>query len=357
MRRPLAMLAGAAIAMAAAFIGGITASAATHPAITISSNSGFSTCACVTAGDGSAANPFVIGPWAIGAPSGGTTGWAVKIDNSGGGVTSYFKITGISANYTDTVANDPVIWLVGVTRSTTISNVSANNDGTGLELDSSSNITLDNMNFNKMTGHSAFFNRVTNVNMSNSKWKATLDGTQPHNADGLYMTNSSHVNIGGIAACPHSGTCNTFDYDTGWAMYIQNSSYINVEHASAQADDTGGFIIDGSNHVDLGFSSGSASGAICITLNGGKMPTGYFPTDLQGGLFLINGASSNTIHDDGFSADTGVGIGDGGNGFYFNPCTNSDQPVTAEAGMGSGNVFTNDCYVSNTAGLPPNPCK
>src|SRR5579871_4838030 len=99
MRRPLSILAGAAVALAAALTGGITASAASHSAITITSNADFSTCACVTAGDGSAANPFVIGPWAIGAPSGGATGWGIKVDNSGGGVTSYFSITGISANY------------------------------------------------------------------------------------------------------------------------------------------------------------------------------------------------------------------------------------------------------------------
>jgi hypothetical protein len=357
MRRPLSMLAAAAVALAAALVGGITASASSHSAITITTNSGFSACGCVTAGDGTAGNPYVIGPWAIAAPSGGTTGWAIKVDNSRGGITAYFNITGISANYTDTVENDPVIWLINVTHPTTISNVSANDDGTGMELDSSSNITIDDMNFNKMTGHSAYFSGVSYVNMSNSKWKATQDGVQPHNADGLYMVNSSYVNIGGVAACPKSGTCNTFDYDTGWAMYIQNSHNINIEHASAQADDTGGFIIDGSSAVDLGFTSASASGPICITLNGAKMPTGYFPSDLQGGLFLINGASSNTIHDDVFSADTGVGIGNGGNGFYLNPCTSSQQSVTPEPIMGSGNKFTNDCYVSNTAGLPPNPCK
>jgi hypothetical protein len=101
-----------------------------HGAITITSNSGFTApgsatgCACVTAGNGTPRSPYVIGPWAITAPSGGSSGWAVKIDNSGGGVTSSFTITGISATYSGVPFTDPVIVLVDVSNAsgTTISN-------------------------------------------------------------------------------------------------------------------------------------------------------------------------------------------------------------------------------------------
>ena len=41
------------------------AGAGGHAAITITSNADFSACGCVTSGNGTAANPFVIGPWAI----------------------------------------------------------------------------------------------------------------------------------------------------------------------------------------------------------------------------------------------------------------------------------------------------
>ena len=56
--------------------------AAAHAAITITSNADFSSCACVTGGNGTASSPFIIGPWSIAAPSGGTSGWSVKIVNS-----------------------------------------------------------------------------------------------------------------------------------------------------------------------------------------------------------------------------------------------------------------------------------
>ncbi len=63
----------------------------------------------------------MIGPWAIPAPSAGTSGWSVKVDNSRGKITDYFNIFGISSTYNDTNTTDPTIWLVNVHTATTIS--------------------------------------------------------------------------------------------------------------------------------------------------------------------------------------------------------------------------------------------
>jgi hypothetical protein len=49
-----------------------------HSPIVIQSDADFSNCACVTGGDGSQANPFVIGPWTINS----TSGAAVLVDGS-----------------------------------------------------------------------------------------------------------------------------------------------------------------------------------------------------------------------------------------------------------------------------------
>jgi parallel beta helix pectate lyase-like protein len=286
------------------------------------------------------------------------TGWAVKVS----GVSSSFVITGVSAGYQGVPASDPFIQLVGVNHAT-ISNVSANADGRGVEVDGSSNVTLDNLNLNKMTGNALFINGSSNVTLSNSKLKATADGVQPHNADGLYAVNSHYLNIGDVAACPKSRTCNTFDYDTGWGVYLQDTDHVNIDHASANADDTGAFVLDNASYVNLGNSTAEGDGPICITLDGAKTFTGYH-TDMQGGVLLVNGSSRDTIHDLQIAA-VGYGIGSGGNGFFANPCTNSLEPFTAEAPMGSGNTFTNVCYNSANPDLgePPtnlplaNPCK
>src|SRR5215469_16751936 len=122
MRRMLVVL--SALTVAALFAWpSVPASAGTsqHAAITITSNADFATCGCVTSGDGTATDPYVIGPWAIPAPSGGTSGWSVKIDNSKGGITDYFNIVGISSTYNDTTINDPTIWLMDVHTATAIS--------------------------------------------------------------------------------------------------------------------------------------------------------------------------------------------------------------------------------------------
>jgi len=337
-----------------------------HPAITITTNGDFTTpgsavgCACVEGGSGTPANPYVIGPWAISAPSAGTSGWAVDVDNTAGGVTASFTITGISANYAPVPRTDPVIKLVDVNSSagTAISTISSNGEGRGVELDGSSYITLDNLSLNKMIGNALFINGSSHVTLTNSKLKATADGQVPHNADGLYALNSSFLQIGGTSACPKSQICDVFDYDTGWGVYLQNTHDVLIDHASANADDTGAIVLDNASNVEVANTVADAGGAICITLNGQKTFTGYH-TDMQGGLILINGSHDNNIHNDQFAANTGFSVATGGNGYFLNPCTNQAEPFSpAEAPMGGANTFTAVCYSStDVPGLGPNPCK
>jgi hypothetical protein len=171
-----------------------------HAAITITSNAGFSTCGCVTSGSGTAADPFVIGPWAIGAPSGGTSGWSVKVDNSGGGITDHFNISGISSTYNNTNTTDPTIWLVDVNTPTSIvgsnAHPTAGNDlGIGIELDGSSNVAIDGISYNKGNGTGIYISGSSNISINNSKLKATCDICTPHTGDGIYAINGAHDNV------------------------------------------------------------------------------------------------------------------------------------------------------------------
>jgi len=335
------------------------AAAVAHAAITITSNADFSTCSCVTSGSGTAASPFVIGPFTIPAPSGGTGGWSVKIDNSKGHITDYFNISGISSTYNDTNPTDPTIWLVNVPTATVIADTSGNDLGIGIELDSSSNISIDNVSYNKGNGIGVFVKGSSNVSINNSKLKATCDLCTPHTGDGIYAVNSSNLQIGTGADCPNTIPCVDVTYDDGFGIYLQNTHDVIINQATADANDTGGFVLDGRSTYNVAVENSQAQGDgnICITFNGQKINTGYF-TDLQGGLHLINGAHNNTIANDNFTAETGLSIGSGGNGFYTDACSNSNQPFSPEAGMGSGNTFSNICYQNtNIATLPPPVCK
>ena len=360
--RRLVILTVIALAAAAGTPVAASADIAQHDAITIMSNSDFTApgstagCACVTAGNGTPNNPYVIGPWAITAPSSG--GWGIKVD----GVTSSFTISGISANYMDFTSTDPVIVLVDVNNlsGTTISNISANEAGRGVELDLSSHINLDQLSFNKMNGTGVFISQSSYVMVSNSKFKSTAEGDSPPDSDGLYAVNSSNLMIGGVAACPKSQICNSFDYDSGFGIHLKDSHDVTIDHASANADDTAGYVLDGSYNVNLGNSGAGSDGPICFTLNGVRTHTGY-DSDLQANLMLVNGSHDNAIHDDQFAAPIGgPSIASGGNGFFFDPCTKSKVPFSpVENPMGSNNTFTNVCYSStDIASLEPaQPCK
>jgi hypothetical protein len=367
MRRLLAVLSASAAAVL--FVLPATPSLAgtgQHAAITITSNAGFTSCGCVTSGTGTAANPFVIGPWAISAPSGRSNGWSVKVDNSGGGITDYFNISGISSTYNDTNTTDPTIWLVGVHTPTTIAGTNAdptagNDLSIGIELDGSSNIVIDGVSYNKGNGTGIYLNGSSNVSINNSKLKATCNICTPHTGDGIYAVNSDHLQIGTGSDCPRNTPCNDVTYDDGIGIWLVNTHDVVINHATADANDTGGYVLDGSNtyNVTLENSSAQGDGNICFTINGQKLNSGYF-TDLQGGLHLINGAHDNTIANDTFTGGTALDIGSGGSGFYYNACAGGvDQPFSpAEAAMGTGNTFTNLCYsTTNVAALPPSTCK
>ena len=339
----------------------LATTAGSHAAITITSNAGFTRCACVTSGDGSAAHPYVIGPWSINAPSGGTRGWSVKVDNSTGAITDYFNIFGISSTYNDTNPTDPAIWLVDVKTPTRISGTSAdptsgNDLGIGIELVYSANISVDNVDYNKGNGTGAYINHSSNVSIDNAKFKATCSLCAPHVGDGIYAVNSTNVQVGTGSDCPTSASvpCVDVTYDDGMGVWFHNSNNSVIDRTSASANDTGGYVLDGSgSHNDtVENSTSSGTGNICFTFNGQRVNSGYY-TDLQGGLHLINGAHNNTIRGDTFRSKTGLDISSGGNiikgvdSFYdacqaaYVPYTQTPTPV-----MGSGNTFANNCYGS-----------
>jgi hypothetical protein len=332
-----------------------------HAAITINSNADFASCGCVTNGNGTAASPFVIGPWAIPAPSAG--GWSVKVDNSGGGITDYFNIVGISSTYNDTSTTDPTIWLVDVNTPTTISGASGNNLGVGIRLDSSSNIAIDGVSYNKDNGTGVEINNSSSVSINNSKFKSTCNICTPHTGDGIYAVNSSNLQIGTGSDCPRNTPCNDVTYDDGFGIYLQDTHDVVINQATADANDTGGYVLDGTGtyNVTLENSGSQGGGSICHTYLGQKLNTGY-TTDLQGGLHLINGTYDDTIKNDTFANNTTMDIASGGNGFFYNACGGGDQPWTGtvEGPMGGNNSFSNICYHSTSGvipGLPPSTCK
>jgi hypothetical protein len=148
----------------------------------IHSDADFSACACVTGGDGSAANPFVIGPWTINS----TSGAAVVVDGST--LTKSFVIANLTA--------------------------AGNNSST------SQGIVLQNIN---ASGIQVILAAVT------GKQTSIQSG-----GVGILVTNSSHVTLDGQGENPSgpgigSNGAGTINKNSNGAIDVENSSYILVQ--------------------------------------------------------------------------------------------------------------------------------
>ena len=326
--------------------GGVAQSAAEpppHAAITISSNADFVTCNCVTGGSGTATDPYVIGPWTIPAPSSG--GWALKINNSSGSVTAYFRVARLNSTYDDLNTAHSVVWIVQVTRQTSIANVTASFDGVGVRLDSDANVSLSGLELNRMQGDAVLVNSSTNVSIVNSKLKSEQSG--------FHAENSSFIEIG--AGC--KSACDDWTYDNWRGVWLHNTHDVTARYLTTAAEDTTAMYLDGSGtyDVDIGNSTANSSGSICET--GSEGATGLV-TDTDGGIRLVNGAHDNYIHDVTAHGNVAMDIASGGDGYWLNPCTGERVQTPTTAPMGPGNRFANLCYsVTNIRGLPPSTCK
>jgi hypothetical protein len=177
--------------------------------------------------------------------------------------------------------------------------------------------------------------------------------------------NSTNVQVGTGADCPTSASvpCVDVTYDDGMGVWFQNTSHSVVNHTSGSANDTGGYVLDGSgSYSDTIENSGaSGDGPICFTFNGQKISSGYH-SDLQGGLHLINGAHDNTITGDDLHGNIGLDISSGGNiingvDSFYDACQGAYIPYsgTPTPGMGTGNTFSNNCYGTTDVAILPKP--
>jgi hypothetical protein len=134
---------------------------------------------------------------------------------------------------------------VNANTTTTISGSGGNNLGIGIELDNSSNISIDNVSYNKGNGTVVVVNGSSHVSINNSKFKATCTLCSPHTGDGIYAVNSSNLQIGTGPDCPNSTPCVDVPYDSGFGIYPQNTHDVAIKNVSADSDDTGGIELAG----------------------------------------------------------------------------------------------------------------
>jgi hypothetical protein len=323
-----------------------------HEPILITSDSDLANSA--VSGHGTANDPYLIGNWQI---NNLTPGYAIKVDNSKGKITNFFQIRCIQSNFEQLLsAGTKFIWIVNVHTPTTVSDVQGNSLDApgvlGVQLDSSSNITLDSLSLNRIGSDGVLLNSSDHINIIHSKLKS--DGA------GLRIVNSNNISIGSPCHLATGTNCNEFTYDDKRGIWINNSHDIIAQYTITSADDGGGIVVDGkdSHNVTLVNGTASGNGPICRInqSTGTREPTGP-KIDFISGIAIINGAYNINVKDYTIQGDGHYDIMNGGDGIYINRCTGNNTNITPITLPGGANLNLNgNCY-STQYGFNPAPTK
>ncbi|VVB95856.1 Uncharacterised protein [uncultured archaeon] len=324
-----------------------------HEPILITSDNDFTHTNGVVSGTGTASDPYLISNWQI---KNLTPGYAIKVDNSEGEITKFFKIGCIQSNFAQVPATGAkLIWLVNIHTPTTISDVAGNSRDAfgviGIQLDLSGNISLDRLSLNRIGDHGILLNSSDHINIIRSKLKA--DG------DGVLMQNSHHITIGSQCNLATGTDCNAFTYDDGRGIWINNSHDVLVQYTITSADDSGGIVIDGNESYNVTLINGIAAGngPICRMdpETGIRKPTGL-RIDFISGIAIINGAHDISVKDYNIHGNAHYDIMNGGDGNYLNRCTGIVEHISKTLPGGANIDLNGNCY-GTQSGFSPTPTK
>jgi hypothetical protein len=327
-----------------------------HAPILITNDSDFTRVNGVVSGSGTATDPYLISNWQI---KDLTPGFAIKIDNSKRKITKFFKIQCIQSNFEQLLSTGAkFIWIVNIHTPTTISDVQGNSLDApgvlGVQLDASSNITLDSLSLNRIGNDGVLLKSSDHINIIRSKFKT--DGV------GVRVVDSNNITIGSPCNLATSTDCNGFTYNDKRGMWINNSHDIIVQYTKTNANDGGGIVVDGKGSYNVTLINGIASGngPICRInqSTGTREPTGP-KIDFISGIAIINGAHNISVKGYTIQGDGHYDIMNGGDGLYINRCTNLFESIYPPTPPGGSNLDLNgNCYNTqfNLSPVPKKNC-
>jgi hypothetical protein len=321
----------AGVALALGLVASATgASLPKHAPISISSDTGFSSCRCVVSGDGSQAHPYVIGPWSINNASGA----AATIS----GTDAYFDLHNLTIAGNKTPDSEGIVLDHVTNGSVSGSQTSIQTVGIGILVENSSNVTLDGGGGGgSAPGPSIKFPGVINrnsvgaidvedsSNVTIRGWQLSADG-----ADGTpdfvgFDPALDNWNVGGVRF--FGVTYSTIDHnaannDTSVSYSLFNSSHNTISNNTANYPYTTNVLItDGSSYnqvIGNAFATGDFVGILIADPlpgdpehsthdnvvqgntdhsdgpTGTEIAAGEAPS-FVGGIVLLNGTYNNTI--------------------------------------------------------------
>jgi hypothetical protein len=356
MRKRIFLL-GCCLAIAAVSVSAVPAfggGPAGHAPIVIKSDADFASCGCVVSGNGSKANPFVIGPWSVTNPSGD----GVFVD--GTALTKSFVLYDLTAN--SNAGNGITLENINLPGAPTISAsvsgglTTANNDSWGVQVVNSNSVVLDGVGVNQKgpgvatTGFAtANTNRTGGIDLGNSShitvqgWQLNADGSDSPpdwitldpslnswSGGGLRMFgvtastidhNAANNSSDGHFMLFHSSS-NTISNNTGGYPYTMNflltdgSSFNTLSGNEAWDGDYVGLLVADPLPGTWTLKQYGASHDNTISGNfihsngptGNELNAGLVPAFL-GGIVLLNGTYNNTVSNNQTYASTGTDLG------------------------------------------------
>ncbi len=323
-----------------------------HGPILVSSDRDFTAANGVVSGSGTSTDPFLFNNLQL---NDLTPGFGLKVDNSKGTITKFFNINCIQSTFTDAPPSGSIlVWLLNVHTSTTVSQVNANSGrsagSAGIRVESSSSITLDSENLNKFAADGIALISSDHITVTNSKSKALTNG--------VLVQDSHDIQIGQPCSLSAGTGCNEFTYDDGWGVRVVNSFNVTIVGTKGNANDTGGFLLNGAgtHNVQITGSQADGTGDVC--------PATTFPAstgekvDYMAGLAIINGAHDINVKSSTFQGNTHFSMENGGDTMWFNACTGFFEVIQKKGTPGGGaNLDVNgNCYF-NQFGFKPVPTK
>jgi parallel beta-helix repeat protein len=359
------------------------ARAVTHSNIVIKSNQDFVSCNCVTSGDGSPSNPYVISGLAIYTSSAP----GILVDNSNGKITKYFEITGDTVNggngqptsypgaeFIDVTGLGKIVgtgntfngneygiylkdsWNILIDGGNTNNGATANNNGiAGIAIVGGGGNTIENIQVNKngigIPENFQSGGRGIELNDTNGNILNNVILSEDSQA-GLSMFSSSNNIIDDII----------IHYPDFYATVVDGGSGNILENSVFQtADYVGLWLRDHTSNNMINSDQFLGNGPVGREKSAGIVP--YFTV----GLYLSSGAGANNVENNFFNQGNSGGsiILDNGtiinivqkpvqsNNAFNDPKTGNEpsSPVFPSGPSGSGNYFCGNSIYATQGGV------
>ena len=353
--------------------------------VVITSDTDFLTCGCLSGGNGTQANPYLISGLTIFTDSAP----GILVDNTYGKITKYFDVTGDTIQGSRAPSSFPGVEFVnlhGLGAITGSRNTFGGNKY-GVQLEGSSNILVDGVS--SSTGSTINNNGVAGI-LINGGGSNTISNLQVnHNGIGIpedFFNGGVGINL--TSTTGNMVTNVVLSEDAFSGLVLSSSSSNTINGISIHYPDFYGVVIDGgsgntvqnsviqtADYVGLWLRDGTSGNSVVTNFFSGNGPTGKEKTDgivpyFATALYLSSGASSNMIENNVFGSPGGI-IQDNGailnivtrppqvdNPFNDNITGNeSSSPLSPSGLAGPNNFFCGTGKVVNqgVSSYPPCP--